>query len=145
MGTIDDETRALARLDDASAEIRAFTRRGWVDDSAALDLPTGADAWKADVLVKVCCSVAQRALENPGGLTQSSLGSYSESIANASSDVYLTAAERRDLEAVIGKGGVWALPTTRGCDDGIETIECVNAVSGHEAGTIPFTYEPLEP
>lgn len=143
MGPVEDQARAQAALDDASTEIRAFTRRAWVD-SDELALPTGADAWKGDVLVKVCCSVARRVLENPEGFVANTIGGYNEQRSNPSADVYLTASERRDLEAVIGKGGLWTMPTTRSFTDIPDVIECVNVDSGAPS-TMPFTYDPLEP
>lgn len=143
VGTIDDPARAQAALEDASSTIRAFTRRTWTDSTGnALALPSGSDAWQADVLVKVCCSVARRVLENPDGVQAESLGSYSVTNSNASADVYLTRGEQRDLESVIGKGGLWSQPTTRSLDDIPDVIDCVNADSGAPS-TMPFTYEPL--
>jgi len=141
MGSVVDAARAQTALEDASAEIRAYTRRSWATDGE-LALPTGTEAWKADVLVKVCCSIARRVLENPEGFSQESIGSFSHSAANASNDVYLTASERRDLQSVIGTGGLWTLATTRSVDDMPDVIDCVNAQSGAES-TMPFTYEPL--
>lgn len=141
IGAVSDPARAQAALDDASTTIRAFTRRSWAVDDA-LALPSGADSWKADVLVKVCLSVAQRILDNPEGFTRESVGSWSGERSNSSADAYLTKSEQRDLATVIGTGGVWAMPLTRSIDDAPELIDCVNADSGAPS-TMPFTYEPL--
>lgn len=110
-----DTERAVAVIGLASTEVRAFTQRGWVDDDGQLDLPTGTDAWMADVLVKTTITAALRAFTNPEGVTSTSLGIYSEAIANSSPDVYLTSSEQRDLRRVTGQpGGIWAQPMTRG-------------------------------
>lgn len=140
MGSIDDQTRAQVALDDASAEIRAFTRRSWVDGDA-LALPTGVDAWKADVLVRVCCSIARRVLDNPEGVQQESIGSYSVTNANASSDVYLTRAERRLLQSVAGSSAIGTIDLEIGTPRW--TGDFIGVYSQDEP--LPFTYEPLLP
>lgn len=145
MGTIGDPARAQAALDDASSLIRDEAGKSWVDDEGALALPTGTDAWRADTLVRVCCSAARRSLENPEGISQESLGSYSASMTNASSDVYLTSGERRSVKRAAGKGSIGAIPVTRGP---LETGACGDTVylpvspAGQD---IPFTYGPLDP
>lgn len=135
-GGIDDSDleRAQAALDDASTLIRSEAGRTWTttndDDEIVLDLPTGDDAWKADILLRVCCSAARRSLENPDGVSQESLGAYSVSVANASSDVYLTSGELRDIRRAAGKSGLSTITTTRsaissaGVSGGLETTRC---------------------
>lgn len=115
--------RALAALDDASSLIRDEAGKTWVDDEGELALPTGTDAWRADTLVRVCCSAARRSLENPDGVSQESLGGYAVSTANASSDVYLTSGERRAVRRAAGKATIGAIPVTRGP---IETRTCTD-------------------
>jgi len=109
----EDVERAQAALDDASTLIRAEASQNYVDDQGALTLPAGADAWRADVLVRVCLSAARRQLDNPDGISQEALGAYSVQQANASSDVYLTTAERRDVRRAAKKTGVTTVSTTR--------------------------------
>lgn len=109
----DDEARAQAALDDASSKIRAEAGESWVDANGDLDLPDDPD-WAADAIVRITLAVARRAMENPEGLTQESLGPYSESRSNASPDVYLTTAEKRDIAKIVGgTSGLWTLGTTR--------------------------------
>lgn len=109
----DDEARAQANLDDASVLIRAESRRNWVNDDDELDLPTGDDRWRADILVRVCLAAAQRAFENPEGVTQEALLSYSETRASSSNDVYLTAAEKRLIRKAAGTSGLGTIDATR--------------------------------
>lgn len=122
-GGIDDSDleRALAALDDASSLIRDEAGKSWVDTDGNLALPIGADAWRADTLVRVCCSAARRSLDNPEGVTQESLGAYSVGVSNSSSDVYLTSGERRSVKRAAGKGSIGAVPITRGP---LETRTC---------------------
>lgn len=102
-----DVPRAQAALDDASTEIRSEAGQAW--ESAPED-----PSWAADALMRICCAVARRSFTNPDGVTQSSLGSYSESVSNASPDVYLTAAEKRTIARIAGRTtGLWTLSTTR--------------------------------
>ncbi len=88
MGPLSDPSRAQAALDDASALIRSEADVDWLDDDGVLEAVP-------PVIVMICCKAAQRALTNPGGVSQESLGSFSQQYANASPDVYLTRAERR--------------------------------------------------
>lgn len=107
--TSTDEPRAQAALDDASAKIRAEAGLSWVDDGGDVveDLP--------DIIVVVCLAAALRAFVNPEGLVGESIGTYSETRPNPSTDVYLTAAERRLIHKAAGASrGLWAQPTTRG-------------------------------
>lgn len=125
-----DEARAQAALEDASSLIRDEAGTTWVDANNALDLPTGTDAWKADTLVRVCCAAARRTFENPDGVSQESLGGYSVAQSNSSSDVYLTAAEKRQVRKAAGFTGLGVLTTTRspigttGITGGLETNRC---------------------
>lgn len=98
--------RAQAALDDASAMIRAEVGQDWVDDEGALDgVP--------DVAVTICLACAKRVIDNPDGATSRTIDGYAEAFANASSDVYLTASERRMLQRLRPASGVWTLATTR--------------------------------
>lgn len=134
--------RAQAALDDASSLIRAEADKTWTtttDDETVLvdDLP--------GILVTVCCSAARRSLENPEGVSQESLGSYSVSHANVSNDVYLTSAERRAVRRAAGRGSIGAIPISRGP---IETPACgeTTYLPVSPAGQdMPFSYEPLNP
>lgn len=104
-----DEERAQAALDDASAKIRVEAATLWVDANG--DLVEGIP----DIVAVVCLAAAARALTNPEGVEQVSIGTYSESKSNASADVYLTAQERSLIRrAASGGGGLWTQPTTRG-------------------------------
>jgi hypothetical protein len=93
-----DVERAQAALDGAAALIRAEAGRDWADDFA--DLPLRYQ----DVIEKICVAAALRSFLNPVGATQSTVGDVSLSYANASADVYLTAAERAVIARIVGGG-----------------------------------------
>lgn len=147
----DDAPRAQAALDQASTKIRAEAGKTWVVDDE-LVLPTGDDEWRADVLFTVCLSAAFRSFTNPEQIQSESLGAYSETVANASADVYLTAQERTDVRRAAGGVGLFVLSTTRsdvgsdGRPGGLETsrgwrdsgTEYLDVVGG---APIPFTNE----
>lgn len=90
-----DLARALAALADASAWIRVEAGEDWLDDDGVLETVPGA-------VVSVCCAVARRILANPGGLLQEAIAGYSYSVSNASSDVYLTKAEKAIVRKAAG-------------------------------------------
>lgn len=108
----DDEERAQAVLDDASSKIRAEAGESWVTDGE-LDFPDDPD-WAEDAIIRITLAVARRALSNPDGVESTTLGPFSETTSNASPDVYLTAAEKRDIAKIVGgTSGLWTLGTTR--------------------------------
>lgn len=141
----DDDPRALAALDDASSVIRDAAGKSWVNDSGDLDLPTDPSSTVADTLRRVCCSAARRVLENPDGVAQEGIGSYSVGYSNSSNDVYLTKAEVRAVRRAAGKSGLQAIPTTRGLVGasgvfgGLETARC------DRVGYAETTYLPVDP
>lgn len=106
-----DLARASAALDDASAMVRSVAGKTWTTDGVLDDdIP--------HVVLMVTVAVARRVLANPDGVTQESIDDYSRTVANASSDVYLTRAERAAIRSAAGKSGVWTMQTTRiGTDD----------------------------
>lgn len=105
----DERSRAEAALDDASAIIRAWADgTTWVTDGALdADLP--------DAIVAITYAVARRVFDNPDAVTQSSIGPYSETIDNASADVYLKKSEKELISRLTRTtGGIGTLATTRG-------------------------------
>jgi hypothetical protein len=135
IGPVDDEARAEAALDDASALIRAEAGKTWVTSTAL-------DADVPDILAVVCITVARRVIENPNGVASESLGDATINYENASGDVYLTAGEKRLVRRAAGISGAMGaialeVGTPRWTGD-------VLAVLGSDE-PIPFTYEPLRP
>jgi hypothetical protein len=118
-----DEPRAQAALDDASTKIRAEAGKTWTDEDGDLDLPTGADAWRADILVTVCVQAALRAFTNPEAMTQEGIGTYSASWANATTDVYLTRAERQMVRRAAGATGLWRLAIGQDTTQSVEYLD----------------------
>lgn len=135
-----DVTLAQAALDRASTIIRSRIGSAMVDEDNNLDFST-AKPWAADTFAGICVQVAHRVLDNPGGVSAETIGAYSFQQANASADAYLTAQEKAELAAALGRStyGVWTLPTTRSDDDASDFI---NAVGSDEP--MPFSYAPLE-
>jgi hypothetical protein len=106
IGDVDDEGRARALLDFASALIRTEAGVDWVDEDDELDgVP--------DIVRFVCCKVVERVLSNPTGLQAESVVNYRAEYGNASSDLYLTKQERRLVRKAAGKLAVAAVGTTR--------------------------------
>lgn len=107
LGTIDiDSARAEALLDDASAGVRGYTGRTFLDADDELDVP-------GDVL-GVVCQIVGRALGTTsaaGAIQQESLGSYSYSIGSAAAagPMGLLLAERETLDRY--RGRVRTVPT----------------------------------
>jgi hypothetical protein len=95
MGSVSDEARALALLDDASALIRAEANYTWIDAE-------GLDEEVPALILMVCCKVVERVLSNPDGLSGEAIGGYSAQFSNASTDVYLTKQERRLVRKAAG-------------------------------------------
>src|SRR5436190_5119914 len=112
-----ERPRAWAALVDASALIRETANgKTWANDAGTelVEVP--------DLLVAITCAAARRALDNPDGIQQETLGAYSVQLANSSGDIYLTQAEQRLVRKVAGLGGVFALAPTRDPDHiGFET------------------------
>lgn len=111
-----DRARAWANLLDASALVRVVVGGDYVDDSNAL---TGVPP----IFVSVVCASSRRALDNPDGIQEEALGSYRAVLSNPSGDVYLTAAETKNVRKAAGFTGLWVQPTTRDPDNlGTETV-----------------------
>lgn len=129
-----DRARAQAALDDASALIRAEVGADWLDPDDSLRLAVNVPG----IFLSVACSAARRAFDNPDGLQSEQLASgYQAAYANSSSDVYLTAAERRVIRKAAGISTLWTQSTTRDPDGlGLETA---NVADG------PTTLVPVDP
>lgn len=109
-GELDDDARALAVLQDASVLVRNVTRRTWLNTEGTelLDVP--------DIVAMVVLSAAQRAYQNPQGITQKTAGDVSMSFAaRGQASVYLTETEVAMLgQYSIGTSGLRTVATTRG-------------------------------
>lgn len=90
-----DLPRALAALEDASAWVRVEAGEDWLDDDDLLETVPGA-------VVSVVCAVARRILDNPDGLLQESVAGYSYGRTNATTDIYLTKAEKAIVRKAAG-------------------------------------------
>ncbi|GIG63639.1 hypothetical protein Lfu02_80110 [Longispora fulva] len=111
--------RALALLDDVSAEIRHTTGRAWVGPGGGLD-PA-----RPDVLGVVAAAATVRALTNPQGLSAETVGEYSRRFARdePGGGVYLTEPERRMLLAAVNvTGSLVSVPTVRDVDVSDSTL-----------------------
>lgn len=102
------EARAQAALDDAAALIR--------DEAGGVGWATAEDPGDdvPGIIPVINLRSALRSYLNPEGNEQESTGEWAAKIANASSDVYLTASEIKRVQRAAGRAGVWVQPTTRG-------------------------------
>lgn len=130
----DDEARAQGVLEDASSLIRAEAGTTWVTEGVLdEDVP--------DIVVTVCIAAAKRAFTNPEAVTSESLGDAARSFGDASSDVYLTAAEKRLVRRAAGLASTigsiaMEIGTPGWSGDYIDV---------GQTEPMPFTYEPLRP
>lgn len=83
-----DEDQVELLLGDASALVRAYAGRSWVDDEGQLDgVPDG--------VVGIVASMVIRALRNPSGVTQETTGPFNVSYGSSAADrLYLTRSDR---------------------------------------------------
>jgi hypothetical protein len=88
---IEDPVQAQALLDYASALIRGYVHRSWVDDEGALEeLPDG--------VPQVCVEMVFRAVTNPSGATQDTTGPFSVSFGpDAAQRVWLSKSDKQIL------------------------------------------------
>lgn len=102
-----DEPRAEAALSDTSALVRVIAQTDWMtvpddeEEEPALDT-----AAIPDLIVATVIAIARRAFDNPDGVRQEQLGSYSVSYANSSAGVYVTKTERRNIRTAAGLSGL---------------------------------------
>lgn len=106
--SVDDDIQAMARLRDASAIVRAYAGKTWLDDAGDLDgVP--------DDIPGVVAAMVERATRNPTGTTQESAGPFTRSFGSeASSRLYLTKSEKLVVRAAAGRPQVGTLSTGRG-------------------------------
>ena len=106
--SVPNETQAEALLSYASALVRAYTGKTFVDDAGTLIDPL------PDGVAQVTVEMVFRAVTNPGGYTQETTGPFTVSFGSAAAQrLYLTAADKSILGAR-GTGGLTVLSTTRG-------------------------------
>lgn len=90
--SITDTAQADALLDYASALVRAYTGRTYVDDDGNLVDPL------PDGVVQVTVEMVFRAVTNPSGVTQDTAGPFTVSFgADAAQRIYLTKADKTIL------------------------------------------------
>lgn len=120
--TIANTTQATARLEDASAIVRAFAGRTWVDDEGELSgVPDG--------IPGVVASMVERATRNPEGATQSQevVGPFSLNRSfgpDASARLYLTQMEKLVIRDAVGSRGIGIMAVTRGDLETPAVVEC---------------------
>jgi hypothetical protein len=101
------DTQVTAMLADASAIIRRYAGREWVNDTrdALAGVPDG--------IPGVCAMMVLRALRMPDGATQETIGSYNVSYAQYATDrLYLTRTEKMFIRrASGGSTGAFSIST----------------------------------
>lgn len=114
-----ESERAEHLLDEASELIRDVAGQTWLNDDGTL----GAVPRR---IANICVAAAFRAFGNPEGLSQRSLGdsskSYDRTGREGGEDVYLTAAEERDIRRSNG-GSMISVTLVTPYD--VETVEDV--------------------
>lgn len=105
---VTDPLQALKRLERASAIVRAYAGRTWLDDEGnLLDVP--------DDIPGVVAGMVERAQRNPDGVTQQSVGEYQLSYgADAAQRIYLDKQDKAIIDAAVGRTGLGTITTTRG-------------------------------
>lgn len=112
VGTIDDEDRAQAALDDASAAVRAETGRTWVDDDD--ELTAVPDIAKAVVL-----AAAARRWRNPDGFSSETIDDYTYRRPSGATEL-LTEGEVRQLRS-LKAGGISTMQMYRFDEEAADT------------------------
>lgn len=102
-----EATAAEAAIDDATALVRAETGRTWLDENGTPD----------PQVAGIVLSVALRAFRNPEGFSSQTVGSWTGTVGGGGQDVasgvYLTTHERRQLQSLMGAGGLVSLTVVR--------------------------------
>jgi len=93
-----DEARVGALLDDACALAADITGTTY---AVGNEVP--------GTITATVCNAVRRALENPLGLGGETIGDYSWRVSAASSGVYFTTEEKRDMRRAAGKSSVGTL------------------------------------
>jgi hypothetical protein len=104
-----DTTKAQARLDYASALVRAEAGVDWVnaDGDELEDVPAS--------ISMVVVAMVERAWTNPNGAVQRAAGPFSESYGTAAADrIYLTKSDRKIIRAAAGALQIGTVAMTRG-------------------------------
>lgn len=92
---IDNEELAQARLDSASALIRAYAGKDFLDEDGNVDAP--------DIIITICLDAAERAMLNPNGYSYEQIGHYAVRRSSTSSTVYLTDEEIKLIRGIVGR------------------------------------------
>lgn len=102
------DAQAVSLLERASAIVRAFAGRTWLDeDGALLDVP--------DDVPGVVVSMVERATRNVEGLTSEQTGPFGRSWSSeAAQRLYLTSLDKLVIRASSGGNGLGVITTTRG-------------------------------
>lgn len=131
---ISDRDQAEALLEYASALIRGYTGRTYVDDDGDLVDPL------PDGVTQVCVEMVFRAITNPSGVTQDTAGPFSVSFGSeAAQRVYLQSSEKDELAPIRRRGGLGVISTTRGP---LETGTVLVPTTDPLADPIPFLTDP---
>lgn len=107
--SVPDADQADARLQQASAIVRAFAGTTWLNDAG--DALEGVP----DDIPGVVTAMVERASRNPDGAVQESAGPFTRSFGpEAASRLYLTGNEKLVIRAAVGSTGIGTLATSRG-------------------------------
>lgn len=127
--TVGSEAQAQARLEDASAIVRAFARKTWLNAEE-----TDLEGVPADI-PGVVAQMVERASRNPSGATQEAAGPFSRSFGpDAAQRLYLSAADKLVIRAAVGSTGIGTIATTRGPLETPDVVPCPDVAPEDTAG-----------
>ena len=117
-----DDPRAVAALEDASAEVRHAAGRSWVDEDDELeDVP--------DIAVRITLRLAKDIVENPYGYRSEQVGEYAYQRAAGG---MLTPEEREALDEL--SGDIVSVPTVSSLKVSGKSALILDEVRRQEAG-----------
>ena len=105
----EDEDRATAALEDASALIRSVGGMAWDPTDSGTSIP--------DIVVAICIAVAKRALIKPDTIASETIVTWTMTFRGDDSAIFLTKDERRQINAAAGRSALWTQATTRAEQD----------------------------
>jgi len=103
-------TQAEARLEQASAIVRAYAGTSWLDDEGAL-------SGVPEDIPNVVAGMVERASRNPAGVTQEQAGPFARSFgSDAAQRIYLSKMDKLVIRDAVGgtRTGIGTLSVSRG-------------------------------
>lgn len=106
---VTDPAQAQARLEDASAIVRAYASKTWLDVDGHLiaDVP--------EDIAGVVAGMVERIIRNPDGAVAETAGPFQRQLGpRAAERLYLSAMDKLVIDAAVASPGLTTISTTRG-------------------------------